>query len=258
MPTTSTYIDPLNWGTAAGAETTATLGDDRLDTRIPPDSYRVAMLQLKRFKDALIQITQYAKGGNRLKVLANAALQFSVGEYGFQIDTNTAQAIINGVAGKIAAAALTTKGDLIAFTGTLFQRLAVGADGTILTADVASSGGVKWALPSSTASNGTPETVASTGPGAALSVALVQSWVTDGGNATAVSLANGTAAGQEKQITSSGAFTHTVSILVTTKSGFSTMVIPSTTTATAIAAARLTWTGAAWKISAMNPQMTVT
>lgn len=38
----------------------------------------------------------------------------------------------------------TTKGDIIADTGSALTRVAVGADGTVLTSDAASSGGVKW------------------------------------------------------------------------------------------------------------------
>ena len=44
---------------------------------------------------------------------------------------------------------LTTKGDLIAYTGTGAERVGVGSDGQVLTASAAASGGVAWTtLPS--------------------------------------------------------------------------------------------------------------
>lgn len=70
-----------------------------------------------------------------------------------------ALAIANGGTGQTAALAAfdalsptTTKGDLIAFNTTTSERLPVGTDGQILTADAASSGGIKWANASSAAS----------------------------------------------------------------------------------------------------------
>ena len=46
------------------------------------------------------------------------------------------------------ATAITTKGDLVVGTGSgTFQRQAVGANGTVLTADSAEADGVKWATP---------------------------------------------------------------------------------------------------------------
>lgn len=41
----------------------------------------------------------------------------------------------------------TAKGDLASFDGTSHTRLAVGADGTILTADSTQTNGIKWAPP---------------------------------------------------------------------------------------------------------------
>lgn len=40
---------------------------------------------------------------------------------------------------------LTTKGDLLTYTGSAYGRLGVGANGQVLTADSASAGGIKWA-----------------------------------------------------------------------------------------------------------------
>lgn len=44
------------------------------------------------------------------------------------------------------ASKLTTKGDLLVTTGSALNRLAVGTNGHILTADSAATNGVKWAL----------------------------------------------------------------------------------------------------------------
>jgi hypothetical protein len=50
------------------------------------------------------------------------------------------------------ATAIDAKGDLVPGTGAdTFARLAVGANGTVLTADSAESTGLKWAAPASTA-----------------------------------------------------------------------------------------------------------
>lgn len=52
--------------------------------------------------------------------------------------------------GKVAKSTFTTKGDILQTTGaSTVDRLAVGTDGQVLTADAASSGGIKWATPSS-------------------------------------------------------------------------------------------------------------
>jgi hypothetical protein len=54
-----------------------------------------------------------------------------------------------GVTGVTGPSALTTKGDIAAFD-TAVTRLAVGANGTVLTADSAEAIGLKWAAPAST------------------------------------------------------------------------------------------------------------
>lgn len=48
----------------------------------------------------------------------------------------------------IAASLLTTKGDIIVRNATIPQRLGVGANGTVLTADSAETSGIKWAAAS--------------------------------------------------------------------------------------------------------------
>jgi len=59
--------------------------------------------------------------------------------------------------GAIPASTLTTKGDLLTRTTATLQRLAIGANGTVLTADSTASVGVSWAtgpVPSQTGNSG--------------------------------------------------------------------------------------------------------
>lgn len=96
--TTTTYLDALNWGTGV-AETTNTLGQDRLDVQIPPDQYQLSNLQITRMKNLLLAISQYWKGGARLQVVTQSSNPFAVGEYGFYVDTNgISYTVSNGVA----------------------------------------------------------------------------------------------------------------------------------------------------------------
>jgi hypothetical protein len=44
------------------------------------------------------------------------------------------------------AATMTTKGDLLVTTGSAFNRLAVGTNGYVLTADSTATNGVAWAV----------------------------------------------------------------------------------------------------------------
>ena len=71
------------------------------------------------------------------------------------------------------AAALTTKGDLLVTTGSVLNRLAVGANGTVLAADSTATNGVAWsadyATLASPALTGTP-----TAPTAAVSTNTTQ------------------------------------------------------------------------------------
>jgi len=61
-------------------------------------------------------------------------------------DERLYQRTSGGTESRIAIDVLTTKGDLRVF-GTAETRLAVGADGTVLTADAAQPNGLKWATP---------------------------------------------------------------------------------------------------------------
>jgi hypothetical protein len=72
--------------------------------------------------------------------------------------SGTDLAITNGGTGQSTATAafdalspLTTKGDLLAWDTSSNVRIAVGADGTVLTANAASTGGFTWSTPASTA-----------------------------------------------------------------------------------------------------------
>jgi hypothetical protein len=84
----------LNWGTSA--ETTSTLGLDRLDYRTPPTQYHVSGDQISQMKNLLIYMSQYMGGGNRLRILPTASNQFAVTESGLQITSTLAQYVILG------------------------------------------------------------------------------------------------------------------------------------------------------------------
>ena len=140
---TTNYIDALNFGTSA--ETTSTLGDDRVDTRIPPDQYHTSGLQITRIKALVLGMSQYLAGGNRLRVLPNAANQFAAGEYGYYLTTTLAKVSFNGATPQtIAAGVMAAKGDILSWTGSAWNVLTVGADGTQLTASAAAAGGIAW------------------------------------------------------------------------------------------------------------------
>lgn len=109
--------------------------------------------------------------------------------------SGTDLAITNGGTGASTATAafdalspLTTKGDLLAWDSSSNVRIAVGADGTVLTASAASTGGFTWSVPASTAaqyivaaSNSTlsAEKVLTAGSGVSVTIAG-----TDAGTAT--------------------------------------------------------------------------
>lgn len=95
MPgTTATdWLDSLNWGTSTGgaagsAETTSTLGTDRTDYRVPPDTYTVGGLQITRVKNLVLAMSQYLKGGTRLQVLTQTSTPFGATEHGFWCDAS--------------------------------------------------------------------------------------------------------------------------------------------------------------------------
>src|SRR5262245_7251182 len=131
--TPTTWLDALIFGTSTGgaassAETTNTLGLDRLDVRIPPDQYRVGGLQIARFGQLLQKISAFMKGGTRLQVLAQSSNPFGTGEVGFWSDgtnpkfyngtTITTIAAIDGLLGAYQTASATSK-NIIGLTSTL-------------------------------------------------------------------------------------------------------------------------------------------
>lgn len=93
-PTANATLDPLNWGTSA--ETTQTLGLDRLNTRVPPTQCHLDHFQLTQCKNLLISITQYLAGGTRLRMVTQSSNTFGVGEYGIQLSTTGVQYSLNG------------------------------------------------------------------------------------------------------------------------------------------------------------------
>jgi hypothetical protein len=92
--TTTTYLDPLNFGTSA--ETTSTLGQDPADIRIPPDQNHISALQIARIKNLVLSMSQDSGGGNRVKIRTQASNQFAVGEYGVYVTTSGLQVVLNG------------------------------------------------------------------------------------------------------------------------------------------------------------------
>jgi hypothetical protein len=87
------WLSALNFGASAGgaagsAETTSTLGTDRLDLKEPSDQYHIGGLQITRMKNLLINMTEFSKGGTRVKVLRQTSNPFSAGEVGFYVDNS--------------------------------------------------------------------------------------------------------------------------------------------------------------------------
>lgn len=125
----SNWLDTLLWGTSSGGsagsgETANTLGTDRQDVRVPVDSYHIGGLQIARFGQLLMSMSQHFKGGTRLRVLAQSSNPFGTGEAGFWTDnsnnakftaangaitTLAAGASIDGLLGAYQAASSTAK-----------------------------------------------------------------------------------------------------------------------------------------------------
>jgi hypothetical protein len=86
-------LDALNWNTTTGgaaglAETTSTLGQDRLDLRTPPDAYRLWHRQINQCKNLLLSMSAFFKGGTRLQVLPQSSNPFGSVETGFYVDNS--------------------------------------------------------------------------------------------------------------------------------------------------------------------------
>src|SRR5689334_16113703 len=204
--TTSDYLDPLAWGTTSGgsagaAETTSTLGTDRLDVKVPSDQYHSSHLQLARMRNLLQSMSQYYKGGTRLQVLSQTANPFGSTEVGYYADNATTpnpRFSANGTLTYLANAAVTAKGDMAIFNGTNWAKLAVGTDTQVLTADSTQATGIKWAAGGS---GGTLTTAYVAGSSASDQTLLIQSG--DGG--PVIFKANGAATGSLVKAQTSGA-----------------------------------------------------
>lgn len=119
-----------------------------------------ALQVISSTSEVVVEVTRVGSGVNYLNIknATNAAPTIPLTATGSTADINinlvpkgtgTAQVGANAliaVAG--AQRVLTTKGDVFATNGTTTTRLAVGSDGQVLTADAASTNGIKWATPS--------------------------------------------------------------------------------------------------------------
>jgi hypothetical protein len=98
------YLSAIRWGASTGgsagtAESEATLGTARIDTREPPDQYHVSGLQISRLVELATGMSQFFKSGTRLRVLKQTANPFGVTESGFYIsNAGTAYSVVDGVA----------------------------------------------------------------------------------------------------------------------------------------------------------------
>lgn len=91
------YLSTLLWGVADSgaysAETTATLGTDRVDRREPPTAYHWSALQTSRMRQLLVLMSTHFKGGSRLRTLPVASNPFSSGEMGVWVDSSASNAL---------------------------------------------------------------------------------------------------------------------------------------------------------------------
>ena len=151
------YLSAIKWGTGNGKETTATIGTAVVDVRQPPSVNHVAGLQITRYGEVLLAMTDYFAGGQRVRMLATTSNQFGVGEYGLHVFSDGSQDSRIKAQVKVAnvdtyvdvpAAAVSAKGDLLVYTGTRWIKVAAGTNTHVLTADSAQTGGIKWAAAS--------------------------------------------------------------------------------------------------------------
>ena len=146
------WLSALNF--PASAETTSTIGTDRLDIREPPDQYHVGGLQLARMRTLLQGYSEYFAGMTRLRLVAQSANPFGAATYGYYVHTlgggnqrYRGSLQIGGVDTlvDIPAGAVTTKGDLLIFNGTTWTRLAAGTNRQPLIADSSTASGLAFA-----------------------------------------------------------------------------------------------------------------
>lgn len=146
-----TSLNSLSWGTstagaAVSAESTLSMGVDRTDVRVPPDTTRVWGAQLNAVKNWCIAVSATFKSGTRLGVATQSSNPFGATEQGLYCDTSgNPRWSYNGVASTLLAPAFSAKGDLAVYNGSSVAVLPLGTDTFVLTADSTQPSGVKWA-----------------------------------------------------------------------------------------------------------------
>jgi hypothetical protein len=144
-------LNTISWGTSTGgsavsAESTLSLGVDRVDTRIPPDTSHLWGAALNNAKNLLLAMSATFKGGTRLGVATQSASPFGASEQGLWCDTSgNPKWSYGGVANTLLSVAMSSKGDLITYTGSAVAVLPVGTNNFVLTADSTQPNGIKWA-----------------------------------------------------------------------------------------------------------------
>ncbi len=125
------HLSALNWGTSTGgsagsAETSSTLGTARLNKQQPPDQYRIDGLQITRLVELATAVSQFYKGGTRLRVLKQSTNPFGASESGFYVSqAGTGYVVVDGTPTAIGAGGSST---LIQ----AYQQGAAASDQTLL------------------------------------------------------------------------------------------------------------------------------
>jgi hypothetical protein len=147
-------LNSISWGTSTGgsavsAESTLTLGVDRADTRIPPDTSHLWGAALNNAKNLLLAMSATFKSGTRLGVATQSSSPFAANEQGLWVDNSgNLKFAYGGVSNTLFSVALGTKGDLITYTGAAVAVQGTGGagnNGFVLTADSTQANGIKWA-----------------------------------------------------------------------------------------------------------------